>query len=101
MGLEEYLPSPLAHPAAAEFIPRYLHEGLPDPSGIPDVRIRDDFYGTRRKLRVGVLGAGISGLNFLRYAEEHLKDVEVVVYERNEDVGGVVCHFLEPLARPG
>ncbi|TKA82739.1 hypothetical protein B0A55_01085 [Friedmanniomyces simplex] len=90
MGLEEYVnSSPLAHPAAADFIPRYLHQGLPDPSGRPDVRIRDDFYGTRRKLRVGVLGAGISGLNFLHYAEEHLKDVEIVVYERNEDVGGV------------
>ncbi|KAK0353916.1 hypothetical protein LTR91_008251 [Friedmanniomyces endolithicus] len=90
MGQEQYINAdPLAHPAAAAFIPRYLHQGLPDPSGRPDVRIRDDFYGTRRKLRVGVLGAGISGLNFLHYAEQHLRDVEIVVYERNEDVGGV------------
>ncbi|KAK0249964.1 hypothetical protein LTS09_014844 [Friedmanniomyces endolithicus] len=90
MGQEQYINAdPLAHPAAAAFIPRYLHQGLPDPSGRPDVRIRDDFYGTRRKLRIGVLGAGISGLNFLHYAEQHLKDIEIVVYERNEDVGGV------------
>jgi len=91
MGQEQYINAdPLAHPAAAAFIPRYLHQGLPDSSGRPDVRIRDDFYGTRRKLRIGVLGAGISGLNFLHYAEQHLRDVEIVVYERNEDVGGVV-----------
>ncbi|KAK0270871.1 hypothetical protein LTR35_013923 [Friedmanniomyces endolithicus] len=90
MGQEQYINAdPLAHPAAAAFIPRYLHQGLPDSSGRPDVRIRDDFYGTRRKLRIGVLGAGISGLNFLHYAEQHLRDVEIVVYERNEDVGGV------------
>ncbi|KAK0247243.1 hypothetical protein B0A54_11929 [Friedmanniomyces endolithicus] len=90
MGQEQYINAdPLAHPAAAAFIPRYLHQGQPDSSGRPDVRIRDDFYGTRRKLRIGVLGAGISGLNFLHYAEQHLRDVEIVVYERNEDVGGV------------
>ncbi|KAK0265362.1 hypothetical protein LTR35_017106 [Friedmanniomyces endolithicus] len=90
MGQEQYINAdPLAHPAAAAFIPRYLHQGLPDPSGRPDVRIRDDFYGRRRKLRIGVLAAGISGLNFLHYAEQHLKDIEIVVYERNEDVGGV------------
>jgi len=84
---------PLAHPAAVEYLPRYLHEGLPDASGRPDVKIRDDFYGTRRRLRIGVLGAGISCINFLHYAEARLKDVELVVYERNEDVGGVVSLF--------
>lgn len=90
MGRIEYEPPlPLGHPAAADYIPRYLHDGLADPHGRPDVRIRDDFYGTRRKLRVGVLGAGISGINFLHFAEARLKDVEIVVYERNEDVGGV------------
>ncbi|KAK4550377.1 hypothetical protein LTR36_003344 [Oleoguttula mirabilis] len=90
MGRVEYEPNiPLAHPAAAEYLPRYLHEGIPDSQGKPDVKIRDDFYGTRRKLRIGVLGAGISCLNFLHFAEARLKDVEIVVYERNEDVGGV------------
>ena len=80
----------LAHPAAADYIPQYLHDNFPDPSGRPDVKIRDDFYGTRRKLRIGILGAGISCINFLHYAKETLKDVEYVVYEKNEDVGGVV-----------
>lgn len=91
MGRIEYNNSvPLVHPAAADFLPKYLHEGIPDPSGKPDVKIRDDFYGTRRKMRIGVLGAGISCLNFLHFAEQRLEDVEIVVYERNDDVGGVV-----------
>lgn len=89
----------LEHPAAAAFIPKYLHAGLPDAQGRPDIKIRDDFYGTRRKLRIGVLGAGISCLNFLHHAEARLKDVAIVVYERNEDVGGVVRIFCKLLLR--
>lgn len=73
---------------AANYIPTFVYDGLPDPSGRPDVEIRNDFFGTRRKLRIGVLGAGIMGLQFLHSAEK-LKDVEIVVYEMNEDVGGV------------
>lgn len=88
-----YTPTtPLAHPAAADFVPKFLYAGLPDAQGRPDVRIRDDFYGTQRPMRIGVLGAGISGMQFLRAVRTApLRDVEVVVYERNEDVGGVVC----------
>jgi len=80
---------PLEDPAAAEYLPQYLHDSFPDPSGRPDAKIRDDFYGTRRKLRIGILGAGICSINFLHFAEQRLKDVEFVVYEKNEDVGGV------------
>lgn len=91
MTFEQYDPStPLAHPSAADYTPTYLHTGFPDPSGKRDVKIRDDFYGTRRKLRIGVLGAGLTALNFLHFAET-LKGVDIIVYERNEDVGGVVC----------
>ena len=79
----------VSHPAAADYIPQYLHPGFSDQSGKHDVQIRDDFYGTRRKLRIGVLGAGITCINFLHFAEQQLKDVELVVYERNEEVGGV------------
>ncbi|KAF2772117.1 DUF699-domain-containing protein [Teratosphaeria nubilosa] len=84
----EYRPE-ASHPLAIDFLPQYLHEGIPDWQGRPDVKIRDEFFGTRRKLRIGVLGAGISCLNFLHFAEERLQDVEMVVYEKNEDVGGV------------
>lgn len=85
-----YTPQPLSNPLAADYIPTYTHPGFQDPTGRPEPRIRDDFYGQRRKVRIGVLGAGISCINFLHFAETTLKDYEVVVYERNEDVGGVV-----------
>jgi hypothetical protein len=97
MGRVQYEPkAPLSHPAAADYLPHYLYDDFTDPSGVPDVRIRDDFYGTRRKLRIGILGAGTTCINFLHFAEERLKDVDIVVYEKNEDVGGVVrvLHLL-------
>jgi hypothetical protein len=84
----------LEHSAAVDFLPQYLHNSFPDPSGRPDPKIRDDFYGTRRKLRIGVLGAGVCCINFLHFAKERLRDVEVVVYEKNEDVGGVVRFWV-------
>jgi cation diffusion facilitator CzcD-associated flavoprotein CzcO len=93
---EPYQPNPNLHPAAHEYIPKYLFKGFQDPSGLSDVKIRDSFYGERRKLRIALLGAGISAMNFLHFLFEHLKkqaggmeSVEVVVYERNCDVGGV------------
>jgi hypothetical protein len=79
-----------SHPEAVHFIPKFLYrDSSEDP---PKVKISDEFYGTRRKLRIGVLGAGISGLDFLHHLFEAVpaESVEVVVYDKNEDVGGVV-----------
>jgi len=89
-GTIPYHPQELQNPLAAPYIPTYTHPGFQDPSGHPDPKIRDDFYGQRRKIRIGVLGAGISSINFLHFAEQNLQDYDIVVYERNEDVGGVV-----------
>ena len=44
--------------------------------------------GTKRRLKVILMGAGASTLNFLKQAEEHMTDLEIVVYEKNHDVGG-------------
>lgn len=90
MDRVDYKATAFEHPAAADYAPTYLHTGFSDPSGRPDVKIRDDFYGTRRRMRIGVLGAGITAINFLHFAEQSLKDVDIVLYERNEEVGGVV-----------
>lgn len=35
-----------------------------------------------------MLGAGVSGINFFKRAEERLKNVEIICYEKNSDVGG-------------
>jgi hypothetical protein len=86
-------PQPLSNPAASKFVPTYLHTGIADPSGRPDVRISDDFYGTRRKLRIAVVGAGGSGLQFLHDAQR-LKDVEIVVYDKNHEVRAIIILFF-------
>lgn len=51
-------------------------------------RIREQPYGTKRKVRVVLMGAAASTLNFLKQAEDKLENVEIVVYEKNHDVGG-------------
>ena len=92
-------PHPLSHPSAASFLPEYIYQ---DPSEANPIRIRDDFCGTRRKLRIGVLGAGITSLCFLHAVEKNLPadSIEIVVFAKEDDVGGVVSlnkfctHFL-------
>lgn len=51
-------------------------------------RIREQPYGTKRKVKVVLMGAGASSLNFLKKAEEQLQNVDITVYEKNHDVGG-------------
>jgi len=51
-------------------------------------RIREESYGTKRSVRVVLMGAGASTLNFLKKAEERMKNVKITVYEKNHDVGG-------------
>ncbi|TKA75146.1 hypothetical protein B0A55_03991 [Friedmanniomyces simplex] len=51
-------------------------------------RIREEPYGTKRPIRVVLMGAGASTLNFLKKAEEQMHNVSITVYEKNHDVGG-------------
>lgn len=44
--------------------------------------------GTRRHIRVIMVGASASGLNLARHMELHMDNFELVVYEKNADVGG-------------
>ena len=62
--------------------------GQPNNPSPDDVPILEQLAGTRKKLRIVLLGAGMSGLNFMKRAEERLKNVEIVCYEKNDDVGG-------------
>ena len=80
-----------ANPLAKQYIPTFLYH---DPTDTQGVTIRDDFYGTRRKLRIGILGAGITCLNVLHFLEKAIPpdSVEIVVYEKEKDVGGIVSN---------
>lgn len=46
--------------------------------------------GTRRRIRVVCMGAGYSGLMMAMVFSQRMKDknAELVIYERNEDLGG-------------
>ncbi|KAK5002822.1 hypothetical protein LTR16_005980, partial [Cryomyces antarcticus] len=51
-------------------------------------RIREEPMGMKRRIKVVLMGAGASTLNFLKKAEEQLDQVDITVYEKNRDVGG-------------
>lgn len=51
-------------------------------------RIREQPLGTLKPVKVILMGAGASTLNFLKKAEEEMANLEIVVYEKNSDVGG-------------
>lgn len=50
--------------------------------------IREQPMGTKRRLKVVLMGAGASTLHFLKAVDEQMSDLDVVVYEKNHDVGG-------------
>ncbi|KAF2733825.1 FAD/NAD(P)-binding domain-containing protein [Polyplosphaeria fusca] len=51
-------------------------------------RIREQPMGTKRKVKVVLMGAGASSLNFFKKAEEEMNNLEIVCYEKNRDIGG-------------
>lgn len=85
-----------------------LHVPKTDASGYS---IREEPFGTKRKVRVVLMGAGASTVNFLKKAEEQMQNVELAVYEKNHDIGGTwlenrypgcacdvcYCPFAEPI----
>lgn len=56
----------------------------------PDVAytVREQPLGSARPIRIVGVGAGASGINLIRTLKLNLTDYEVVVYEKNPDVGG-------------
>lgn len=51
-------------------------------------RILERPMGTLRPVRVILMGAGASSLNFFKQAETQLKSVKITCYEKNDDIGG-------------
>lgn len=50
--------------------------------------VTDAFFGKPRKLRIIIIGCGVSGILFGYKLQKHLPDCEFIIYEKNEDVGG-------------
>lgn len=53
-----------------------------------DYVIPSEDFGTPRKIRLVMVGAGASGLNMARHLELHTENVDYVMYEKNPEVGG-------------
>lgn len=87
--------SHLAIPVEAEATP--VAAKLPQPNGAQhedSYKISERPFGTKKKLRIVIMGAGISGLNFFRQSELLLENVDVVCYEKNDDIGGTVGLYI-------
>lgn len=56
----------------------------------PNYAITEQPIGTRRPIRVACMGAGYSGLMMGIVFSQQMQDknAELVIYERNEDLGG-------------
>lgn len=81
--------------------PTLLFESPFDGSPAPEFdehgyKIKEQHYGTKRKVKVILMGAGASTLNFLKKAEEDMQNLEIVVYEKNHDIGGTWLENVYP-----
>jgi cation diffusion facilitator CzcD-associated flavoprotein CzcO len=51
-------------------------------------RIKEQPMGTKNRVKVILMGAGASSLNFFKKAEEDMENLDMVCYEKNNDIGG-------------
>ncbi|KAM3417956.1 hypothetical protein BST61_g6168 [Cercospora zeina] len=50
--------------------------------------IQEDFSGQHRRIKVICAGAGASGICLAKYIQDDAENVDLVIYEKNEDIGG-------------
>jgi cation diffusion facilitator CzcD-associated flavoprotein CzcO len=51
-------------------------------------KIRESLMGTKRKLKVIFMGMGCSGINFAAQLQKRMDNIDLVIYEKNHDMGG-------------
>ncbi|CAG5159383.1 uncharacterized protein ALTATR162_LOCUS5556 [Alternaria atra] len=89
MGIQSDPPKSLyAAPGNAADNNVKVRDQLPPETDQHGYRINEQPMGTKRKVKVILMGAGASSLNFFKKAEEEMEDLEMVCYEKNRDVGG-------------
>ncbi|OAL47186.1 FAD/NAD(P)-binding domain-containing protein [Pyrenochaeta sp. DS3sAY3a] len=70
--------------------PGSLDQGLPQTRTIfPPLELEDHAIDDVRPLRVAVVGAGISGITSAIFLPAKVPKIDLVVYERESDIGGV------------
>lgn len=50
--------------------------------------ISEKVLGEARHLRVIAIGAGASGLNLAHQISNHMRNIDLILYEKNAEVGG-------------
>lgn len=78
-------------PIAVEQIPAepvVAKTSTPAPVSSNKYQVLEQPSGTGRKLRVIVIGAGASALNFAHDIDTSPLDIDLVCYEKNPDIGG-------------
>jgi hypothetical protein len=65
-----------------------LRQNPPQPPAIGKYTVLEQPIGTARNVRVVCIGAGASGINLIRTLRKHVTNFDLVVYEKNDDVGG-------------
>ncbi|RYN27305.1 putative sterigmatocystin biosynthesis monooxygenase [Alternaria arborescens] len=89
MGIQSDPPKSLyAAPGNAADENIKVRDQLPPETDQNGYRINEQPMGTKRKVKVILMGAGASSLNFFKKAEEEMESLEIVCYEKNRDVGG-------------
>jgi cation diffusion facilitator CzcD-associated flavoprotein CzcO len=88
MGMQSEPKSLYAAPgnAADENVP--IRDQLPPETDEHGYRIKEQPMGTKRKVKVILMGAGASSINFFKKAEEEMENLDIVCYEKNTDIGG-------------
>lgn len=72
---------------------------LQEPESSTTYTVQEKPLGSTQPIRIVGIGAGASGLNLIRTLQLNLTDFEVVVYEKNADVGGTWFENLYPGCR--
>ena len=65
-----------------------LEVGAAAASAVADYKIIERHLNEPRPFRVIAMGAGASGISFIYKMKQSLSDVDLVVYEKNSQVGG-------------
>jgi NADH dehydrogenase FAD-containing subunit len=62
--------------------------------------IAEEPSGPTKALKIIAVGAGASGINLAKFTQDQLKNVELVIYEKNHDVGGTWFENKYPYVTP-
>ncbi|CAE7016321.1 hypothetical protein PTNB73_01379 [Pyrenophora teres f. teres] len=65
-----------------------VRDQLPPKTDRHRYQINEQPMGTKKRVKVILMGAGASSLNFFKKAEEDMENLEMVCYEKNNDIGG-------------